>query len=63
MKLVRRLVVQALIFNVRFEPVHIPCLKNILADKLSRFQITEFRKLASHMDNTQTDIAHLVGYL
>lgn len=63
MKLVRRLVVQALIFNVRFEAVHIPCLKNILADKLSRFQITEFRKLASHMDNTQTDIAHLVGDL
>jgi hypothetical protein len=35
MKLVRRLVVQALIFNMRFEAVHIPGLKNVLADKLS----------------------------
>ena len=63
MKLVRRQVVQALIFNMRFEAVHIPGLKNVLADKLSRFQITEFRNLAPHMDKAQTDIAHLVGDL
>jgi hypothetical protein len=60
MKLVRRL---APIFNVRFEAVHIPGLKNVLADNLSRFQITEFRNLAPHMDKAQTDIAHLVGDL
>jgi hypothetical protein len=46
---------------MRFEAVHIPGLKNVLADKLSRFQITEFRNLAPHKDKAQTDIAHLVN--
>ena len=36
MKLIRRLVIQALRFNIFFSPRHIPGLRNVIADKLSR---------------------------
>lgn len=36
MKLIRRLVIQALRFNIFFSARHIPGLRNVIADKLSR---------------------------
>ena len=60
MALVRRLVVQALKYNIFFEAKHIPGLKNILADKLSRFQVSDFKRLAPEMDQTPTDVSHLM---
>ena len=60
MKLIRRLVVQALKFNIVFEASYIPTLKNVLADKLSRFQIAEFKKLAPQMEASPTDVSHLL---
>jgi hypothetical protein len=38
MKLIRRLVIQALRFNIFFSARHIPGLRNIITDKLSRSQ-------------------------
>lgn len=60
MRLIRRLVVQALTFHIYFEAEHVPGITNILADKLSRFQIEDFKQLATGMDPVQTEISHLV---
>lgn len=51
MKLVRRLIVQSLKNNFLFSSVHIMGKKNVLADRLSRLQVTNFRDLAPHMDS------------
>jgi hypothetical protein len=48
MKLIRRLVIQALRFNIFFSARHIPGLRNVIADKLSRLQMVEFRRVARH---------------
>ena len=61
MKLIRRLVIQALRFNIFFSARHIPGLRNVIADKLSRLQMVEFRRVAPYMDKEQTVISHLVN--
>ena len=55
-----RLVVQALTFHIYFEAEHVPGITNILADKLSRFQIEDFKQLATGMDPVPIEISHLV---
>jgi hypothetical protein len=54
MKLVRRLVLRALRFNILFRAHHIPGVDNIAADHLSRLQIQEFRKSFPNMDKLPT---------
>jgi hypothetical protein len=51
-----RLVVQALTFHIYFEAEHVPGITNILADKLSRFQIEDFKQLATGMDPVPIEI-------
>ena len=46
MVLVRRLVLSALKFNILFKAKHIPGKHNNIADRLSRFQVNEARRLA-----------------
>ena len=56
MRLIRRLVVQSLPFNIRFKCQHIPGVLNVLADHLSRLQVDTFRRLAPHMNHQPTPI-------
>lgn len=42
MKLLRKLIVQCLKFNILFVAKHVPGVNNVLSDKLSRLQIVEF---------------------
>ena len=42
MRLIRRLVVQTLRFNIRFKCQHIPGVLNVIADHLSRLQVDNF---------------------
>ncbi|XP_061170276.1 uncharacterized protein LOC133179566 [Saccostrea echinata] len=56
MNLLRRLIVQCLKFNILFYAKHVPGVKNILSDKLSRLQIQQFRELAPHMDKSPLEI-------
>ncbi len=46
MRLVRFFVMQCLEFNISFKATHIPGLQNEIADSLSRFQDSRFRRLA-----------------
>ena len=46
MKLVRFFVLQCLKCNVAFKAIHIPGVRNNIADSLSRFQMSRFRSLA-----------------
>ncbi len=46
MALVRKLVINSMLFNIQFKAVHVPDRINILADKLSRLQIEAFKQLA-----------------
>ena len=48
MKLMRRLVITAGLHNFSFIAEHVPGSKNSIADALSRFQMSRFRKLAPH---------------
>lgn len=50
MKLVRKFVLACLLNNVQVKVEHVPGVKNILADKLSRQQMQSFRELAPWMD-------------
>ena len=50
MKLVRKFVVLTLQFNILFNAVHIPGIKNTAADHLSRLQIQKFREEFPLMD-------------
>jgi hypothetical protein len=61
MKLICRLVIQALHFNIFFSTRHIPGLRNVIADKLSRLQMDEFRRVAPYMDKEPTVVSHLVS--
>lgn len=54
MFLIRELVLLCLKFNVVFMARHVPGRQNVLADRLSRFQIREFRKLAPWADEHPT---------
>ena len=46
MVLIRQLVIACLQLNILFTARHVPDRENVLAEKLSRFQIAAFRKLA-----------------
>ena len=46
MDLVRKITVQTLICNFTLNSQHVPCLNNVIADALYRFQMTRFRLLA-----------------
>lgn len=50
MKLVRRLVLACMQFNILLRSVHIPGKKNVLPDLLSRFQVSRFHQIAPHME-------------
>lgn len=56
MKLIRRLVLTSLSYNIYFKAKHIAGKKNVLADKLSRFQFQEAFKIAPHLNADQTAI-------
>ena len=56
MHLVRFFVLRCLSNNVSFKAIHIPGVKNQIADALSRSQMTQFRKLAPSAAIQGTDI-------
>lgn len=56
MALIRRLVFTCLSFNINFMARHVPGRINILADKLSRGQVDEFRTLAPGANIMPTEI-------
>lgn len=60
MKLLRRLVVQAMKYNIVFESVHIPGFQNIIADKMSRFQVSDLKEVAPHLEEVPVDVSHLM---
>lgn len=56
MKLIRRLVLQALSHNILFKAKHIAGKSNTLADHLSRFKFQEAFQVAPHLNRTQTNV-------
>lgn len=50
MDLVRALTLQTMKYNFYFKAVHVPGHSNDIADSISRFQQTRFRRLAPHAD-------------
>lgn len=53
MKLVRRLVVASMNYNIMFRSKHVPGKTNYVADNLSRFQLQEARQWAPWLDRDQ----------
>ena len=51
MVFVRRLVLACLSFNILFRARHVPGVKNVLADSLSRLQVSRFRQLLQWVYN------------
>lgn len=58
MKLIRRLVLQALSHNILFRAKYIAGKSNTLADHLSRFKFQEAFQVAPHLNLTQTKLPH-----
>ena len=56
MRLIRRLVVAAMKFNILFKAKHIPGKHNVLADHLSRFKFQEAKKFAPWLDPQPTTV-------
>lgn len=56
MKLVRRLVISTLKYNIQFKSKHIPGKHNETADHLTRFKFQEAFKSAPHLSQHQTTI-------
>ena len=56
MKLVRRLVLACMQYNILIQAKHIPGKTNILPDLLSRLQVKQFQQLAPHMDKVSTKV-------
>ncbi|KAK3101174.1 hypothetical protein FSP39_001529 [Pinctada imbricata] len=56
MKLLRKLIVQCLKLNIYFRAKHVPGIDNVVSDRLSRLQITEFHALAPQMNSVETPI-------
>ena len=54
MTLLRRLIVECMRCNILFQAKHVPGIENILSDRLSRLQISEFKKIAPQMDRNPT---------
>ena len=50
MDLVRAITLQTLKYNFYFKALHVPGHYNDIADSISRFQQTRFRRLAPHAD-------------
>lgn len=63
MKLLRRLVVQAMKFNILFEAVHILGMLNTLADKLSRFHLKDIEREVPYLAKRSTDVSYLMSSL
>ena len=61
MALLRPLVLACLRFNINFTARHIPGRRNVLADKLSRSQVQEFRALAPWADANPRDVPYHVS--
>ena len=59
MNLVRRMVLHCLKCNIIITASHIPGVQNTIADRLSRFQMKDFRELAPWADNLATRIPPL----
>ena len=59
MVFVRRLVLACLNFNILFRARHVPGVKNVLADSLSRLQVSKFKQLAPvGVQSSPTAIPH-----
>lgn len=56
MKLVRRMVLACMQFNILIHAKHIPGKTNTLPDLLSRLQVKQFQRLAPHMDALPTEV-------
>ncbi|KAK3094320.1 hypothetical protein FSP39_000299 [Pinctada imbricata] len=56
MKLVRKLVLISMKFNILFKATHIPGVHNVSSDKLSRLQIEEFRNINPSMNVNPTPV-------
>ena len=56
MKLVRRLVISALNYNILFKAKHIPGKLNVISDKLSRLLIHDARTVAPWLDKNMAQI-------
>lgn len=56
MKLVRRLVLSCMQYNILIQAKHIPGKENILSDLLSRLQVQKFHLLAPNMDPQPTNV-------
>ena len=61
MTLLRKLVLRCLFFNILFTAKHVAGRDNPLADKLSRFQISEFRAMAPWAAEHPTIIPHHIS--
>ena len=56
MHLVRMFVLEYLRYNIVFRAVHVPGKDNIIADALSRFQISRFQAAAPHAEANMTPL-------
>lgn len=63
MDLVRALTLQTLKCNFYFKAVHIPGHRNDIADSISRFQLTRFRRLAPHADQYPQTLPEIISNL
>ena len=59
MSFVRRLVLTCLRYNIVFKARHVPGVKNVLADSLSRLQVESFRRLAPDYMDPQPSVIPL----
>ena len=63
MKLVRRLVVASMNYNIMFRSKHVPGKTNYVADKLSRFQFQEARQWAPWLARDQCTLPTAYLYI
>ena len=56
MNIIRPLVLLLLKYNINLQTEHMPCVNNILADTISRFQVTQNMLQLYGMRLYQTDI-------
>ena len=56
MRLMKRLIILSLTFNIHFSAEHIQGITNVAADLLSRLQVSEFRAKFQRMSKQQTPV-------
>ena len=56
MTLLRHLIVECMRCNILFQAKHVPGIENILSDRLSRLQISEFKRIAPQIDRNPTAV-------